>query len=90
MVTEIESYMQLIFFDIEKYITLIRLIFIPNFSKSSFSNHAYFSFEARKKKSTNKMEDKKIDNDIEAKLAEASKAYEDWLTSVEQREEEEK
>ena len=63
--------MQLIFFDIEKYITLIRLIFIPNFSKSSFSNHAYFSFEARKKKSTNKMEDKKIDNDIEAKLAEA-------------------
>merc|ERR1712183_605209 len=45
---------------------------------------------ARKKKSTNKMEDKKIDNDIEAKLAEASKAYEDWLTSVEQREEEEK
>ena len=36
------------------------------------------------------MEDKKIDNDIEAKLAEASKAYEDWLTSVEQREEEEK
>ena len=36
------------------------------------------------------MEHKKIDNDIEAKLAEASKAYEDWLTSVEQREEEEK
>lgn len=55
-----------------------------------FPNNAYFSFQARKKKSTNKMEDKKIDNDIEAKLAEASKAYEDWLTSVEQREEEEK
>ena len=55
-----------------------------------FSNNAYIFFEARKKKSTNKMEDKKIDNDIEAKLAEASKAYEDWLTSVEQREEEEK
>ena len=55
-----------------------------------FFNNAYFFFEARKKKSTNKMEDKKIDNDIEAKLAEASKAYEDWLTSVEQREEEEK
>ena len=55
-----------------------------------FSNYAYFSSKARKKKSTNKMEDKKIDNDIEEKLAEASKAYEDWLTSVEQREEEEK
>ena len=45
---------------------------------------------ARKKKSSDKAEDKKIDQDIEAKLAEASKAYEDWLSYVEQREEEER
>ena len=45
---------------------------------------------ARKKKQSDKAEDKNIDEDIEAKLAEASKAYEDWLSFVEQREEEER
>ena len=62
----------------------------PTLQKKCFLTMHISFFQARKKKSTNKMEDKKIDNDIEAKLAEASKAYEDWLTSVEQREEEEK
>jgi hypothetical protein len=45
---------------------------------------------ARKKKQSDKVEDKNIDEDIEAKLAEASKAYEDWLSFVEEREEEER
>ena len=55
----------------------------------------YFTFLrhftiARKKKQSDKVEDKNIDEDIEAKLAEASKAYEDWLSFVEEREEEER
>ena len=45
---------------------------------------------ARKKKQSDEVEDKKADKDLDAKLEAASQAYEEWLSFVEEREEEER
>ena len=49
-----------------------------------------FQITARKKQDGNEIEDKKADKDLDAKLEAASKAYEEWLSFVEQREEDER